>query len=133
MYGAAVIVIFLAALRLVIEAFQLVQLKVWYILDWVNWLEVSLFLFAIMFVSVFNNECQCPSNWQWQVGIIAVFLAWIDLTIFARKLPLVGIYVVMLIDIFKIFLKLIFLCILLLAAFGLAFYMAFFEPGVFVS
>ena len=132
-YAAAVIVIIFAVVRLAMELFQLIQLRVSYVLDWINWLEVAHFIFAIMFVSVFNNECRCPRNWQWQVGILAVFLSWIDLMIFMRQLPGVGIYIVMFINIFKIFLKLIFLCILLLVAFGLALYMAFSEPGVSVS
>ena len=132
MVAAAVSVIIFAVVRLVIEVFQLIQLRERYIQDWINWMEVALTVFAIMFVAVFNNECQCPRDWQWQVGIVAVFLAWINLMIFMSKLPWVGIYVVMFTNIFKIFIKLIFLSILLLVAFGLPLHMAFFEPGVIV-
>ena len=132
MVAAAVSVIIFAVVRLVIEVFQLIQLRERYIQDWINWMEVALTVFAIMFVAVFNNECQCPRDWQWQIGIVAVFLAWINLMIFMSKLPWVGIYVVMFTNIFKIFIKLIFLSILLLVAFGLPLHMAFFEPGVIV-
>ena len=73
-----------------------------------------------------------PSEWQWQLGAIAVFLGWIDLIIFIRKLPLTGIYVVMFIDIFYTFCRLFFLSFLLVVAFGLAFYMTFNDPDLMV-
>lgn len=71
--------------------------------------------------------------WQWQLGAIAVFLGWLNLIIFIRKFPLTGIYVVMFVDIFYTFCRLFFLSLLLVIAFGLAFYMAFNEPKFEVS
>ena len=133
-YVAGVVIIIFAIVRLVMETFQMIQLRVIdYLLDWINWLEVLLFTLSIIFAWVFNSDCLCETGWQWQIGVVAVFLAWIDLIVFIRKLPFVGIYVVMFIDIFKIFVKMIILTILLVVAFGLAFYMAFFQPGVFVG
>ena len=133
-YVAAVVIIIFAVIRTAMEIFQMFQLHVIdYLLDWVNWLELTLFILSIIFAWVFNTDCRCELDWQWQIGIAAVFLAWLDLVVFIRKLPFVGIYVVMFIDIFKIFIKMIILTILLVIAFGLAFYMAFFEPGVFVG
>ena len=62
-----------------------------------------------------------------------MFLGWLDLIIFIRKLPLTGIYVLMFIDIFYTFCRLFFLSLLLVIAFGLAFYMSFNEPLLSVS
>lgn len=87
---AASIVISVALVRLLFEMFQLINLKIYYVLDWVNWIEVLLFIFAIIFVFVYFTECFCPTNWQWQLGCIAVFLTWINLIIFIRKIPLTG-------------------------------------------
>lgn len=87
---AGSVVIVVALIRLMFEAFQFINLKAYYIFDWVNWIEVILFLCSILFVSVFNTDCLCPTRWQWQLGCIAVFLTWIDLIIFIRKLPLTG-------------------------------------------
>lgn len=74
-----------------------------------------------------------PSSWQWQLGALSLFLGWINLIIFIRKLPLTGIYVVMFVGVFYTFCRLLFLSILLLIAFGLSFYMAFNEPDIEVS
>ena len=61
-------------------------------------------------------------------GALAIFLGWLNLIVFISKFPGTGIYVVMFLDIFYTFLRLFFLSILLVIAFGLAFYMTFSEP-----
>ena len=87
---AAIVIIVFAVIRLFFELFQSFTLKMLYFLDWVNWIEVILFICAIIFVFVFFTDCLCPTVWQWQIGCVAVFLAWIDFIIFIRKLPLTG-------------------------------------------
>ena len=90
LYIAASIVILVAVLRLLFEFFQLVSVGLYYLFDWVNWLEVALFVCSVIFAFVYLTDCLCPTPWQWQVGCIAVFLAWIDLIIFIRKIPFTG-------------------------------------------
>ena len=90
LYVGASIVILVAVVRLFFELFQFFSLKLYYLTDWVNWVEVVLFACSIIFAFVYLTECLCPTPWQWQVGCIAVFLAWIDLIIFIRKIPLTG-------------------------------------------
>lgn len=125
--GAAFVIVF-ALLKLLFELIQLIKYRLRYFLDWVNYLEIILFLFSILFAFVFLTDCFCPFNWQWELGAIAVFLSWIDLVIIIRKLPVTGIYVVMFMNIFYIFLKLAFLAILLILAFGFSFFMIFHNP-----
>ena len=101
--------------------------------NWINWMEIILFICSIIFVWVYNTECQCALNWQWQIGVVAVFLGWIDLVIFISKFPLTGVFVLMFTKILYTFLKMILLAVLLIVAFGLTFYMVFFDPDVNVS
>ena len=42
-----------------------------------NWLEIPL--------SVIGRRCQCPTMWQWEIGVVAVFLVWFDLIFILRK------------------------------------------------
>ena len=155
-YAAAVLVIMFAIFRLLIEISQvftyrdtksLMDLKqkkqkgyywhnlqcywrYWrYFHDWENWMEIVMILFAIMFASVFNAECLCAHQWQWQIGTIAVFLAWSDFILFLQTVPALGIYVVMLVDIVKRFIKAVPIILMLVLAFGFGFFMLFFEPG----
>ncbi len=131
-YIAAVVVLGYAVFRLASEVFQFTQQRLDYLFDWVNWTEVAMCILSGLFAWVFHTDCLCPTEWQWQAGTVAVFLAWINLIVFIRKLPLTGtgIYVVMFVDIFYTFCRMIFLSALLVIAFGLAFYMALFEPDI---
>ena len=130
---AAVIIIILVGIRLLLEASQLVYQLRSYLFDWVNWIEVSLYILSIIFVSVFRTTCLCPQEWQWQIGVMVIFLAWIDLIIVCAKFPNIGIYVIMFGKVLGTFLKVILLSILLVVTFGLTFYMTFSEPQYQVS
>ena len=130
---AAVIIIILVGIRLLLEASQLVYQLRSYLFDWVNWIEVSLYILSIIFVSVFRTTCLCPQEWQWQIGVMVIFLAWIDLIIVCAKFPNIGIYVIMFGKVLGTFLKVLLLSILLVATFGLTFYMTFSEPQYQVS
>jgi len=130
--GAAVTIL-TALLRLALEIVQFCRHPLEYLLDWVNWLEIPLYLFSIMFTFVFATPCLCVYSWQWQIGVIAVFLGWIGLITFLQKWPLTGVYVLMFVNIIMSFLKIVFLALLLVIAFGLAFYMLLFEPDEMVS
>ena len=133
MVTAAVIVIVLAGSRLVLEALQFFSQLKSYLFDWVNWIEISLYILSIIFVSVFRTTCLCPEEWQWQVGVMAILLAWIDLIAICAKFPSIGIYVIMFGKIVGTFLKVILLSMLLVVTFGLTFYMTFSEPQIQVS
>jgi len=88
---------------------------------------------AYTVVFVFATPCLCLYNWQWQVGVIAILLSWIGLVSFLQKWPVTGVYILMFINTIQSFLKIGFLAVLLVIAFGLAFYMLFFEPDEMVS
>ena len=133
LYVGAVFTIVTALLRLAIELTQLCRHPLEYLQDWVNWLEIPLYMCSIIFTFVFATPCLCVYNWQWQIGVIAEFLGWIGLISFLQKWPVTGIYVLMFINIIQSFLKIAFLALLLVIAFALAFYMLFFEPDEIVS
>ena len=67
------------------------------------------------------------------MGTMAVFLAWIDFLLVIRKSPSLGIYVAMLEYIVKRFIKTVPVILMLVMAFGFAFFMLFFDPGTLVS
>jgi transient receptor potential cation channel subfamily A protein 1 len=122
----------MALVRIIMEIVQLMLQFPRYLLDEINWIEMTLFISSIIFVWVFHNDCLCPLKWQWQVGVVAVFLGWIALIVFISKLPQTGIYVLMFLNVFYTFLKVLLLSILLVLAFALTFYLAFTEPEITV-
>ena len=127
-FSFAIIVGLLAIMRLFLEAFELFTLKLRYLFDWVNYLEVILYSLTIVFVFIFLEPCYCARGWQWQIGAVVVFLAWIDLIVRIQKLPLTGIYVLMFIDIFYSFWKMAILSGLLILSFAFSFFMLFNDP-----
>ena len=130
---AAAITIVFAILRTLGEVFQLCRQPLDYLQDWVNWLEIPLYTCSIIFSFIFNTPCLCVHYWQWQIGVVSVFLAWIVLITFLQKWPLTGVYVLMFLNITGTFLKIVFLAQLLVIAFALAFYMLLSDPNETVS
>ena len=122
----------MALVRLAVEGIQLISQFPHYFFEPINWIETTLFVSSIIFVWVFHVDCLCPLEWQWQIGVVAVFLGWIVLIVFGSKYPLTGIHVLIFINIFYTFVKVLLLSVLLLLAFGLTFYLAFTQPELMV-
>ena len=73
----------------------------------------------------FVNDCWCAPPWQWQIGALAVFLAYINLLMLLKGMPWLGIYINMFLNIVFEFMKLILLPFLLILSFAFPFYMLF--------
>ncbi|XP_042214247.1 transient receptor potential cation channel subfamily A member 1 homolog isoform X3 [Homarus americanus] len=86
-----------------------------------NLMEWCCYITAVVLVWDFN-DCSIRQNWQWQVGAASIFLGWMNLLLFIRKFPFLGIFVVMFTDIFATFLKFFTVFLLFIVAFALAFY-----------
>ncbi|XP_041463333.1 transient receptor potential cation channel subfamily A member 1 homolog isoform X1 [Lytechinus variegatus] len=125
------LIIGLAGINLLREVVQIYHQKLNY-LDFENLLEWCVYGLAILFVAPISpnfypygdntGEIRVREAWQWQCGAAGIFLAWINLILFIRKFPQLGIYVVMFTDILKTFAKFVVLFILFIIAFALAFY-----------
>ena len=131
-YISSIMVLILSLCHLILEGIQFITQLLRYIMDWINWMEIALYLCSIIFVWVFHVDCPCPLTWQWQIGVVGIFLGWIDLIVFISKFPLTGIYVLMFIKILYTFLKILVLSVLLMLAFGLTFFLTFTQPEILV-
>jgi hypothetical protein len=60
--------------------------------------------------------------WQWEVGAVAIVLAYLNLLGDIRQFPFLGIYVIMFFDILKTFLKFAIVFFVFIVAFGLGFH-----------
>ena len=63
------------------------------------------------------------NNFHQSLGALTIWLSWINLVLFMRRFPKLGIYVVMFTDIFKTFAQFFIIFMLFIVAFGLGFYM----------
>lgn len=115
----------MAVFHLALEGIQTWSNFSAYIKNWINHLEMVLYLTSIVFLWVFHFDCLCPTAWQWQLGVVAVFLGWANLIVFVSDIPFIGIYVFMFHHILFTFLKVLIFSVLLIVKFGLTFYFAF--------
>ena len=87
--------------------------------------RAGVFLFTIIFVFGFWNDCWCAPPWQWQIGALTLFMAYINFLLMLKRMPLLGLPITMLLNIVIKFIKLIYLPVLLILAFAIPFYMVF--------
>ena len=100
----------------------------------IDWADVPSYTLTIIFSIIFHYDCPCPQAWQWQVGIIGLFLSWLTLLKFANKFPIISKYVLMFGKIIETFGKVaLSIGIPLILAFAWPFYMALYDPEVSVS
>ncbi|XP_053396874.1 transient receptor potential cation channel subfamily A member 1-like isoform X2 [Mercenaria mercenaria] len=124
-------VILIAVVELFIEILEvklIFSCKVWYyfmekenVLEWITCITSILF---VMNTSGCSDTGYRP-QWQWTCGTISVFLAWINLLFLIQKFEWVGIYVVMLYSIVKVFVKFFLVFSLLIVAFAVSFHCLF--------
>ena len=87
---SAIIIIAFSIIRLFFELLTFIRQLHHFFADVNTWVEVPLFICSITFAAVFDRECFCPRDWQWQVGIAAVFLVWVDLILYMRRVRILG-------------------------------------------
>ncbi|XP_037083097.1 transient receptor potential cation channel subfamily A member 1 homolog isoform X2 [Pollicipes pollicipes] len=114
----------LACVQLAKELFQVFQAR-WHYFGWNNMLEWTCYVCALLLVWDFD-QCSRATGirlvWQWKVGAVAVFLAWMNLLLFIRKFPVFGIYVVMFTDVLSTFTKFFLVFFLFITAFAITFF-----------
>ena len=117
---------------LTLEFAQLLTRAKRYLLEIENYVQVIMYLSVMIFVfPVGQNSCWCLPGWKWQIGALAVFLAWVNLLLLIRNLPWwkIGERSTMLFNVYINFVKLIYLPILLLVTFAIPLYMLLVDTG----
>ena len=112
-------------LYLFFELLQLYHRRKQYLKEFDNYIQVVMYLLTIIFVHwpYGSADCWCFPSWRWQIGAIALFLAWFNCCILLKYWPWVGQPVTMLINVYLNFFTLVYLPILLILTFGFPLYM----------
>ena len=122
-FSASLLLLY-CGVRVILEFLQLIQRRLNYLMDPENYLEILMILSTFLFVTAGQaTECFCLESYQWQIGALSVFLAWIDLVLHLKRLPLTAIPINMLQNIIWTFLKLFYLPFILIISFAIPFYM----------
>ncbi|XP_065883624.1 transient receptor potential cation channel subfamily A member 1-like isoform X2 [Dysidea avara] len=91
--------------------------------------EIILAILILLFVIGYGNDEWCSQDWQWNVGAFCTCLSWLTLLVTLKGFRHTAPPINMLFAIIKNFLWIIYVPILLIAAFVLPFYMLFHIPG----
>ena len=125
-YFCSVLLILFSVTYLALEVAQLYHRVLRYLKEIENYVQVVMYITVIIFVfPVGHNSCWCLPAWKWQVGALALFLAWLNLLLLIRYIPWlkVGQHSTMLFNVYINFLELIYLPVLLLVTFAIPLYM----------
>ncbi|CAL8068065.1 unnamed protein product [Calicophoron daubneyi] len=90
-----------------------------------NLMECSIFILAILSVGDFQDCVErfaIKQDWQWQCGAVGIFLAWLNLLLFLRRIPTLGIFVLMFTVILRTFSKFFIVFFLFILAFAFGFH-----------
>ena len=127
-------IIIFCVIQLFLEFTQMWRRKIQYILDMENWVEILVFAISIAFVIYhIDSECSCPDRRTWTLGILAVFFGYMNLFFYLRRVPITGITISIMYNIFTTFLSLILIAALLIFNFALPFYMLLVFPVSYTS
>ncbi|XP_041484073.1 transient receptor potential cation channel subfamily A member 1-like isoform X1 [Lytechinus variegatus] len=122
-YICVIIIVLYCGLNILKEFVQISQQKWRYFIDPTNYMEWALYVTAAMFVGPFLIRDDTPSyHSQWVFGAFAIFFAWFNLLLYQQKLGNIGIYVVMFLHILKTLVRVMFVFMILVVAFGMSFY-----------
>lgn len=123
---SAVTVILTCIFFLLVEVYQLYRRgPKKYFTDSLNYFQDITYICVIIFVFPVGYECWCYPSWKWQIGALALFLAWMNNFALLKDIPHVGKPITMLFNVYINFLLLIYLPILLILTFAFPFYMLF--------
>ena len=87
-----------------------------------------LFPLSIVYVFIYFDECGCPKEWQWHLGILIVLLAWVDLMIIAAEFPISGTFILIFKEILYTILGLFTFALPMILAFAIILFMMFHNP-----
>lgn len=122
----SIILMTFSVVYLLLEILQLYNRKKHYLKEFENYVQVAMYTLTVVFVyppELFGADCWCYPGWRWQIGAVALFLAWFNCCILLKDWPLVGQPVTMLVNVYFNFFKLFYLPCLLLLTFVFPLYM----------
>ena len=87
-YFDAAALILTSIIYMLLELGQIISRKHRYLKEIENYIQLVMFISVIIFAfPVGQNSCWYLPGWKWQIGALAVFLAWINLLLLIRYIP----------------------------------------------
>lgn len=97
-----------------------------------NYIEMSLYVLSIYYIITFF-EVHVVTRGLSEIGIICMFLAWINLLLFLQRIAMFRLYIVMFLRVSFTIIKLLFVFSVVILAFALTFYVLFIRQTAYRS
>lgn len=114
----------LLAVFAVLEVLQCITSKLKYFTDVVNMFDWLCYI-SMLLITIDLTECGARTLWQWQLSAFCLLASWINMALMLRRLPYVGIYVVMLTKVAQSFANFFIILLSFIIAFAVAFFILF--------
>lgn len=121
-YFAVTILMAFSLFSIIKELLQLYRLRLKYFWDASSYMDWSINLLALFYLISKDPGCLCKTPLQMKAAALSLFLGWLNLVLYLRRLSTYGRFVVMLMTMIQTLLKVIILFILFILAFGVSFY-----------
>ena len=121
-----IILLVLLLSQFIKETIQLTLMRLAYFRDLSNWIEMAMFVLALIFILPFifgdNVKAVYSETVQWNSGIVALLLCYVNFTLAIRRFGELGLYVTMYIEVLWTFIKVITSFLITLIGYCLVFY-----------
>lgn len=104
-----------------VEFIQFLALKVRYFIQPSNYFDWFCYS-SLVLITINITSCGARTLWQWQLSAFCLLASWINMAMLLRRLPLIGIYVVMLTKVAQSFANFFTILLSFIVAFAVAFF-----------
>ncbi|KAL3318832.1 hypothetical protein Ciccas_002504 [Cichlidogyrus casuarinus] len=119
------LLIFFSILNLLIEFLQMRFYKIEYFKDFENMLQLTIYVLTfltVIDVSPCARNTGLKTYWQWECASVCLFFSWLNLIIFLKMMPHLGIYIIMFTSVTFTFIRFFAIFFLFILAFGFTFF-----------
>ena len=122
--AAPIIIFFFLVCQIIKEVIQLVWMRLGYVMDLTNVLELVMYGTVCVFIlpRALGKEELYSIRAQWNAGIVGLLLCYVNLTLYFRRFGLIGLYVTMYVEVLWTFFKVICTFIIGLIGYSLVFH-----------
>ena len=109
---------------------QLVVLRKKFFKNFANYVEVTLYCVSLVYITRFMYARQVTRSLS-ELGVIVIFLGWSNFLLYLQRVPMYRLYIVMFLKVAVTIVKLLFVFLVIILAFGLTFYLLFLRQTSF--
>ncbi|XP_031557765.1 uncharacterized protein LOC116294318 [Actinia tenebrosa] len=131
----AIVIAFFLCVQLLKEFYQLVMLRLSYLRESSNLIEVFLYTTTLIYIAPYlaSKPMYYSPAVQWNAGVVALFLCYTDLLLYIRRIGNSGIYVSMYFEVLITFLNVLVVLIVVIFGSAVIFYVLMKEQDNFSS